>query len=129
MDRAHHIGGPGGRGLGVAAAHQGLGGQVQHKLRAGFGHELIHQDGIANVAEAMLKAPLQLQLGKQAGIGFGRQGKAGDLRPELQQPQGQPAPLEAGVAREQHTAATPEGRIRGHQRFQGGLPLSQSSSR
>jgi len=77
----------------------------------------------------MIKAPLQLQLGKQTGIGFRRQGEAGDLRAELQQPQGQPAALEAGVAREQNAPPTPEGRIRGHQRFQGALPFSHSSSR
>ena len=33
VDCAHHMGGPGGGGLGITAAHQGLGSQVQHQLR------------------------------------------------------------------------------------------------
>jgi hypothetical protein len=112
VDCAHHMGVPGGGGLGITAAHQGLGSQVQHQLQGGIGHQLTEQGGIADVAEAMLKAPLELKLVKKTEIGVRRQGKPGDLRPELEKPQGKPAALEAGVARGQQPPASPKGRIR-----------------
>ena len=44
MQAAHHVGGPGAEGILIAAAHQGLGGQVKHHLRL---------EGIQSLAQAI----------------------------------------------------------------------------
>ena len=141
IQRPHHIGGPGAEGIEVAAAHQGLGRKMQHHLGIGCRHKRSQGVGVTDVDAAVLQLASQIQGSQiegieEAGAGVGGEGHAGDAGTKLEQPQRQPAALEAGVAGEQHAPAGPEGRVRaatraGHQlqSFQGAWPLSQRSSR
>ena len=69
------------------------------------------------------------ELAEQVGFRFGLQGVGPHLRPQLLQPQQQPAALEAGVTGEQHPPTSPERGIQHHHTFQGAFASAQSSSR
>jgi len=140
VQNALHVCAPAAQGIGIAAPHQRLGGQVQHHLRLAGGDRCRQGGRMANVAEAVATAQPgdQAQGSKQRLAGrlhrLRRQGQASDLSPQLQQPEGQSDALKAGVAGEQHPAAVPKHRgwtRRGgatHHTVKGAWPLTQSSS-
>ena len=64
MNGAHHVGGPGGRGLCVAAPDQGLGRKMQHHFGLDLLHQLRDQRGITNVAQPVVQAAFKPELGK-----------------------------------------------------------------
>ena len=56
MQRTLHVGGPGAQRVAVAAAHQGLGCQVQHHLGVAAGNELLNSRKISQVSLLMVPA-------------------------------------------------------------------------
>ena len=146
MAGAEHIGLPGLQRFEIAAAHQGLGGQVKHHLRL---------EGIQALAEAIQIGQIGPLIAPQQGGNPQRLVETGPapitriqaialhLRAPVQEPKGEPAALEARMATQPNAAAPPElRRSRGearctwgahgvggtHHVFQGARPCCQSSS-
>ena len=115
--------------IGDGAAHQRLGGVVQHDLGVGGGDRGGDRLRRAQIAEARIEIPSDAGERKQRRVGVGRQREAGRARAERLEPKGGPASLEAGVAGQQHAAAAPEirrGQRRAHAHsFHGARPDSQ----
>ena len=116
--------------LGDRAAHQRLGGEVQHDLRVGRRDRRAHR--VADRADrrgAKSRSRPTSARSNSAGVCVGREREAGDVGAEPLEPQRRPAALEAGVAGEQHPAAAPElgaGQRRVHAHiFHGARPEAQ----
>ena len=111
MAGAEHIGLPGLQRFEIAAAHQGLGGQVKHHLRL---------EGIQPLAQAIQIGQIGPFIAPQQGGNPQRLVETGPapitriqaialhLRAPVQEPKGEPAALEAGMATEPNAAAPPE---------------------
>ena len=126
VDRSHHVGLVGLARLGEGAAHQRLGGHVEHHLRARPRERRGDRVGVADVAATLSHARAHLrQLDTATGSVGTPTREAGHLGAQRLQPQRQPGALEAGVAGEQHAPAAPEVGVHGST----GAPACRRSAR
>ncbi len=96
VEGAEHVGAPGAYRIGVAAAHQGLGGEVKHDLRLHTEYTALHSLLITQFDQILRE--FQPQAGEEGLIRIRRQGQAVHLGTKLLEPEGQPGAFEAGMA-------------------------------
>jgi hypothetical protein len=122
MDGAEDVGVPSLDGLLIGEANEGLGGEVEDEFRAEVADEVGEREGLADVLDVMTQAGLEVELLEEGGIGVWREGDAGDLGTEIEEPLAEPRALEAGVAGDEDAAAAEDsaegvGMGGGHEEF------------
>lgn len=126
MHRTHHVRRIGSDRVIIGMPDQRLRGEMENDLRTGCLNHRPHHGRVPHIALDVRHTRRHARRREQARIGGRSQGQPRHVGPERLQPEAEPTPLEAGMARDENAAALPDVV---HQRFHGALPAFHRSSR